>query len=250
MEEVQHIYTWRFDAASIILRYFVLAGVSYFIFYTWKRTYFSSIKIQQKFPNAKIIGEEILYSASTLIIYCATSWLVFQWQKSGITKIYLDIGKYGYLYFSLSILIMIIIHDAYFYWTHRLMHLPKLFKWIHKTHHHSHNPTPWTAFSFHPLEAIISVGIIPIIVFLIPCHPFAVLSFLSFMTLINVMGHLGFEIFPKRITTNTLGKWQNTSTHHNIHHQHSQYNFGLYFTFWDRIMRTLESTNSQNKMKA
>lgn len=243
MEQVQDIYTWKFDAASIILRYFALAGIAYFIFYRWKRDFFSTRKIQPKFPKKRIIRKEILYSTLTLIIYCATSWLVFEWQKSGITKIYLDIERYGYLYFTLSILIMILIHDTYFYWTHRLMHLPMLFKWIHKTHHHSHNPTPWTAFSFHPLEAVISVGIIPIIIFLVPCHPFALFSFLSIMTLFNIMGHLGYETFPKRLTTNMLGKWKNTSTNHNIHHQRSQYNFGLYFTFWDRVMHTNSKSN-------
>lgn len=238
MEEVQNIYTWQFDATSIILRYFVLAGIPYFIFYNWKKKLFSKIKIQQGFPQTKILFQEILYSTLTLLIYCAVSWCVFEWQKSDITRIYLDIETYGYLYFVLSILLMIFVHDTYFYWTHRLMHLPKLFELIHKTHHRSHNPTPWTAFSFHPLEAIISVGIIPIIVFLIPCHPFALFSFLSAMTFVNVIGHLGYETFPKRITTHKLGKWQNTSTNHNIHHQRSKYNFGLYFTFWDRVMNT------------
>lgn len=30
----------------------------------------------------------------------------------------------------------------------------------------------------------------------------------------------------------------NTSTHHNLHHQQGNYNFGLYFNFWDRMMGT------------
>jgi sterol desaturase/sphingolipid hydroxylase (fatty acid hydroxylase superfamily) len=58
------------------------------------------------------------------------------------------------------------------------------------------------------------------------------------MTIMNVMGHLGYEIFPKGFINSSIGKWQNTSTNHNIHHQESNYNFGLYFTFWDRIMGT------------
>ena len=242
MEKIP-LYTWPFDATCIILRYFVLAGVAYFVFFIWKRKYFSKIKIQQNFPQSKTIAKEVLYSTLTLLIYCATSWFVFQWHKSGFTKIYLDIETYGYVYFGFSILVMVLIHDTYFYWTHRLMHVPKLFNWIHRTHHQSHNPTPWTAFSFHPFEAIISVGAVPIIVFLIPCHPYALFSFISFMTIINVIGHLGYEIFPKQITTNKVGKWQNTSTNHNIHHQRSKYNFGLYFTFWDRVMNTYFKSN-------
>ncbi len=238
--EIENIYTWWFDSASIILRYFFLAGIGYFIFYSWKNKHFYNIKIQKKSPEGKRVLYEVLYSILTLLIYCATSWLVFSWQKSGGTKIYLNLSQYSYSYFILSILIMIVIHDAYFYWTHRFMHLPKIFRWIHKTHHLSDNPTPWAAFSFHPLEAIISIGIIPLIVLLIPCHPFALFSFLTFMTLINVMGHLGYELFPKWLITSQIGKWQNTSTNHNIHHQQSICNFGLYFTFWDRVMCTYE----------
>jgi len=133
---------------------------------------------------------------------------------------------------------MVVVHDTYFYWTHRLIHYPKLFSKIHKVHHYFDNPSPWSAFSFHPFEAMISIGIIPIIVFFIPCHPFAIFTFLSYMTLINIMGHLGFETFSIRFRKSTLGQWHNTSTYHNIHHQKSKYNYGLYFTFWDRIMGT------------
>lgn len=131
------------------------------------------------------------------------------------------------------------LHDTYFYWTHRFFHLPIFFNWIHKTHHRSHNPTPWAAFSFHPVEAIISAGIIPLIIFCIPCHPFSIFTFLTFMTLINVVGHLGYEIFPKSMARNRILKWQNSSTNHNLHHKQSKYNYGLYFTFWDRITENL-----------
>lgn len=236
--EIEKFYTWWFDATSIFLRYFLLAGVGYFIFYVWKQQYFKHIKLQDKIPSRSIIQKEILYSIFTLCIHCLASWIIFYWERSGYTKIYLDVRQYGYFYFFLSFLLMVIVHDAYFYWTHRFMHLPKVFHWFHKRHHLSHNPTPWAAFSFHPLEAIVSVGFIPIIVFIIPAHPFAIFTFLGYMVLINVMGHLGYEVLPEKFRKNKVGKWQNTSTNHNIHHKHSQYNYGLYFTFWDRVMST------------
>jgi sterol desaturase/sphingolipid hydroxylase (fatty acid hydroxylase superfamily) len=54
----------------------------------------------------------------------------------------------------------------------------------------------------------------------------------------NVLGHLGFEIFPSGFTTNPLTKLSNTSVHHNMHHKYVNYNFGLYFNFWDKWMGT------------
>ena len=53
-----------------------------------------------------------------------------------------------------SIGIAIVVHDTWFYWTHRLMHHRRLFKLFHRVHHESTNPTPWAAYCFAPLEAM------------------------------------------------------------------------------------------------
>ena len=242
--DIVNTYTWTLDAIVIWLRYFFLAGLGYFLFYIlWKKQgYFQ--KIQKKKPATKTIHREIRYSIFTLCIYCLTSLLTFTLVRHGFTRIYLDITEFGYPYFFASIALMVLLHDAYFYWTHRLMHLPFLFRKVHLLHHRSHNPTPWTAFAFHPFEAIISVGIIPILIFLIPCHPYALSLFLTFMTLVNVLGHLGYELFPFGFRKSKLGKWQNTASNHDLHHRNSKHNFGLYFTIWDRIMKTHREPNN------
>jgi sterol desaturase/sphingolipid hydroxylase (fatty acid hydroxylase superfamily) len=59
------------------------------------------------------------------------------------------------------------------------------------------------------------------------------------MSLYNVYGHLGFEIYPKGLNKHWLGRWINTSVNHNMHHQFFKGNYGLYFTFWDKVMNTL-----------
>lgn len=237
---MEYFYTWWFDASSLFIRYFFLAGIAYGVFYVWNHKKLASLKIQKEIPSGKRVYKEILFSVFTLIIYCGMSWLVFYFYKLSVTRIYPDINQYGYFYFGFSIVLMILIHDAYFYWTHRFMHLPWVFKRVHKVHHLSKNPTPWAAFSFHPLEAIISTGIIVIIVFVIPAHPMALFIFLSIMILINVMGHLGYETFPLKFRKSKIGKWQNTSTNHNVHHQYAHTNYGLYFNFWDKLMGTFE----------
>jgi sterol desaturase/sphingolipid hydroxylase (fatty acid hydroxylase superfamily) len=158
--------------------------------------------------------------------------------QAGYTKLYHDFSEYGWGYFIFSTVAFIFIHDAYFYFTHRLMHHPKLFKHVHKVHHMSNNPTPWAAFSFHPLEALVEFGIIPIMVFLIPLYPAAILIFAVYMVTLNVLGHLGFEIFPKGFTQHKLLGLHNTSTHHNMHHKYVNCNYGLFFNIWDRLMRT------------
>jgi sterol desaturase/sphingolipid hydroxylase (fatty acid hydroxylase superfamily) len=152
---------------------------------------------------------------------------------------YASISDLGWPYYFASLVLMILLHDAYFYWTHRTMHHKSLFRVFHRVHHLSHNPSPWAAFSFHPLEAVVEAGIILLIVLLIPHHKSAIPVFLLFMTTMNVLGHLGYELYPKGFSRHPVGRWLTTSTHHNMHHHRGKGNFGLYFNWWDRWCGTL-----------
>ncbi|HBV16397.1 MAG TPA: hypothetical protein DEB71_13780 [Chryseobacterium carnipullorum] len=62
---------------------------------------------------------------------------------------------------------------------------------------------------------------------------------LSFI--INVYGHLGYEIAPKWFRTSFLFGILNTSVYHNLHHSKFKGNYGLYFRFRDKIIRTENS---------
>jgi len=236
--------SWIAGALILILRYFLIAGIAYFVFYIWKKNKLSHLKIQDKIPTKNQLKKEIFYSFATLLIYSVTSGIVLYWYRIGITKIYLDINEYGIFYLIASVFIMIVFHDTYFYWTHKLMHSHKwLFK-FHKIHHLSHNPSPWTAFAFHPAEAILSLGIIPLTIFVIPTHPLALILFLTFMTTYNVLIHLGYTIFSKKSYFHFIGKWKNSTKDHDLHHEFGgPFNLGLYFSVWDRIMGTYLEKN-------
>lgn len=223
---------------KLTFRYLLFTGVAYFFFYIWRKKRYWASKIQQRYPDNKHILREILYSVTTILIFgvvvIAVSWAGFH----GYTGFYKNISDRGWPYLILSIVLMIILHDTYFYWTHRLMHWKPLFKLVHRTHHLSTNPTPFAAYAFHPIEAFVEIGIIPLIVFIMPYHGVAILVFSIYTLLLNVMGHIGYELFPKGFASHWLFKWHNTSTHHNMHHRLVKCNYGLYFNFWDRIMGT------------
>ncbi|MDZ7646469.1 MAG: sterol desaturase family protein [Cytophagales bacterium] len=121
--------------------------------------------------------------------------------------------------FSSGIILMLLIHDTYFYWAHRAMHHPKLFAIFHRVHHLSTNPSPWAAFAFHPLESVVEAGIILVLALVMPVHAYSIALFLLIMMIYNVYGHLGYELYPKGFTKTWLGKWVNTSVNHNQHHQ-------------------------------
>ena len=61
------------------------------------------------------------------------------------------------------------------------------------------------------------------------------------MTLWAVLNHLGFELFDSSLASHWLGKWFIGSTYHSIHHRKYTVHYGLYFTFWDRLLDTKDS---------
>lgn len=231
---LSYIELWILISAIIFGRYFVVAGIGYGYFYRWNKQQWSHRKIQKRYPGTRQVRREIVYSLSTLLMYTAGAWLFLDWLEKGLTLRYHEIQEFGWGYLILSFLIMLFLHDTYFYWTHRLMHHKALFRWTHQTHHSFTNPTPWCSFAFHPLEAFVSMGIIPIIVFCMPWHYYALLGFISFMTFYDVYIHLGFHLPGFR----KLSSLQNTAALHDLHHSHVHGNYGLYFTLWDHLMGT------------
>lgn len=235
---------WQKAYVKIGVRYFIMAGAAFFLFYVAFKAPMMKRKIQAKFPQNKDYLRDLFFSVISIGIFAAMFVSTFSFFKP-YTNIYDDVNEYGMVYYGFTIVWMFFLHDAYFYWSHRLMHHPKVFKYVHLIHHKSTNPSPWTAYAFHPLEGVIEALIIPIIAFSIPTHKTAIISYTFFQIVYNVYGHLGFEIFPKKFNTHWLGKWMNTAVAHNMHHKYFVNNYGLWTTIWDRVIGTMNPKYNQ-----
>ena len=221
-----------------VVRYILFAGIPFLIFYILFPEKFNKNRIQAKLAKRKDFIREILHSMQTnIIIGIVISIMIFTPLRA-YTNIYSNFGDYPTWWFLLSVLLALIIHDTYFYWMHRAVHHPKLYKTVHLTHHKSINPSPWASFSFHFFEGITEAMIGPIVMILIPIHPGALAIFGLTSFIINVYGHLGFEVAPKWFRNSFLFEIVNTSVHHNLHHKKFKGNYGLYFRVWDRLMKT------------
>lgn len=182
---------------------------------------------------------EIRWSLASAAIYGIPAGVVaWGWQNRGWTRIYTDVADWPLWYLPLSVLLYLLVHDAWFYWTHRWMHRPRWFRIAHAVHHASRPPTAWAAMSFHPLEAVTGAVVIPALVFLIPIHVAALGVVLGIMTVMGVTNHMGWEIFPRAMWRGPLGAWLITASHHQRHHEQYGCNYGLYFRFWDRLCGT------------
>lgn len=182
---------------------------------------------------------EIYWSLLSAAIYGIPAGLAaWSWDSLGWTRIYRDISDFSLWYLPLSVLLYLAAHDTWFYWTHRLMHVPFWFKLAHAVHHESRPPTAWAAMSFHPWEALTGAVVIPALVFLIPIHYAALGVVLFIMTLMGVTNHMGWELFPRFMVNGKLGNGLITATHHQKHHDAYRGNYGLYFRFWDKVCGT------------
>jgi ring-1,2-phenylacetyl-CoA epoxidase subunit PaaE len=118
------------------------------------------------------------------------------------------------------------------------MHTPRFYKFFHRVHHNSTDPSALTSYAFHPSEAIVENMMHFILPFLLPLN-FWVLVAWQFFSLFNtIFAHLGYELYPKGWVKFPILKYKVTSTHHNMHHQLFNGNYALYFTWWDKWMGT------------
>jgi Delta7-sterol 5-desaturase len=185
------------------------------------------------------IRREIWWSLASAAIYGVPAGLVaWGWENHGWTQVYMNLSDYPLWYLPVSVLLYLLAHDTWFYWTHRWMHAPKPFKIAHAVHHASRPPTAWAAMSFHPWEALTGAVVIPALVFLIPIHVGALGVVLTVMTIMGVTNHMGWEMFPRAIVNGALGDWLITASHHQRHHAEYRCNYGLYFRHWDRLCGT------------
>jgi lathosterol oxidase len=217
---MKFIFVFTILFLVMLLRYFLMSGV-----------FFVLTKVNSE--KVRVIKDISWSVMSTAIFALAGAIFLSTWER-GQTLVYMNLHKFPVWYLPVSFFLYLFIHDTYFYWTHRWMHR-NFFKQIHFAHHESINPSAWTSFAFHPYEAIIQAVFLPVIALIIPIHVAALILFLILMSLFGVTNHLGKEIYSP-----VLSKRYSiiTATHHDLHHKKMNYNFGLYFSWWDKWMGT------------
>jgi sterol desaturase/sphingolipid hydroxylase (fatty acid hydroxylase superfamily) len=195
-------------------------------------------KIRAESPPAGQLRLEFLVSLRSIAIFSTIGLLTFLLERAGWLPGPTIAAQWGPLWFWASLALMIIAHDAYFYWCHRLMHDPRLFRRFHRRHHKSMNPSPFTAYSFDLGEAAIMGSFVPLWMMLVPTQWAVVGLFMLHQIVRNTLGHSGYELMPARSDGRPMFDWLTTTTHHDLHHAQAGWNYGLYFTWWDRIMKT------------
>jgi len=128
---------WMMDTA----RYLVAATLMTIIVAVFWRAGLAERKLQARRATAGDIRREILVSLRTAVVFTLVTAGVVLAALKGWLTIYWNFEKAGLTYLALSVALMLVAHDTWFYWTHRAMHHPRLFRPFHRTHHLSRTPT-------------------------------------------------------------------------------------------------------------
>ncbi len=230
-----------FFLSILVFGYVLPAGLFYRRYHVLQSPSRERQRIQpQARPTSRQIRREIRMSLVSVLIFAAMATALFQLYLAGKTAVYRPFYKYPLYYLPISFALCVVVNDTWFYWTHRFMHLRRVFKYTHLGHHRFVSPTPWSIYAFQPLEAVIQFCGVAIMVEYIPMCPLVLIAWLSYDTLVNTAGHTGFEMIPTAMSRSWLFKWFNTVAHHDGHHTNTRANFGAFFNIWDRLLGTFD----------
>ena len=136
------------------------------------------------------------------------------------------------LFFAVSL----VLHDAWFYWGHRILHT-KMFYRFHKPHHMTVTPTVWSNDAGSTVDTIFAHSYYALVLFVIPMPPAVFLAHRVIDQVSALIGHCGFEHFA---SPTARKPWPMLCTlYHDQHHQYFVYNYANYFSFWDRFCGTI-----------
>jgi len=180
-------------------------------------------------PNQ--VYREITYASKSTLLMAMATFPLFLLEVRGYSKLYADItGVWGWAYVAFSLVTFLMFTDCLIYWIHRGLHHGMMYRYIHKDHHRWKVPTPFASHAFHPVDGFLQSVPYHLYPFLFPLHRILYLVLFVFVNLWTVSIHDA----DYRVPT-FLEPFINGSAHHTDHHLFYNYNYGQFFTLWDRI---------------
>ncbi|WAR06048.1 SC5D-like protein [Mya arenaria] len=165
---------------------------------------------------------------------------LFLLEVRGYSRLYDNVDTLlGYAGLVLSAFTFIAFTDGCIYWIHRFLHHRATYRLVHKHHHRWKVPTPFASHAFHWLDGFLQSCPYHIYPFIFPLHKGLYLGLFVFVNFWTVSIHDGDYRVPE-----LLKPFINGSAHHTDHHLFYNYNYGQFFTLWDRIGGSFRTPSS------
>lgn len=207
--------------------------IYYLLYLSPLKSLFHSYKLNKRYPPASMVLKEAIRSTRGVLIASAMETLVHSLTRRNIFPLmsppqFLNVSENRSEVSVVPLLLVLLLGylwgDCHFYWTHRLLHIKQLYARIHKVHHESFNPNPFSGLSMHPIESAVYFSSAFMLSFVVPIWV-ARLMFIG-LIILPLEGHAGF------------GSWNHEETvNHYLHHSKFEWNYGS-SPLWDKLMGT------------
>ena len=216
------------DAAANAIGIFVLFGAVEFFYYV-KRKQDTRFKYNAKFPSEhpsdvfwfkrQNLDNFLRTYLSSIPLWTLCQVLVlWAWANSWGNWVEWDTH---WPWLILVTLLVPAIHEVHFFFIHRLIHTPWLYKRVHSVHHNSINPSPWSSLSMHPVEGALYFAEVFWHV-LIPSNPVVMMFQLNSTGFGAINGHIGFD----KLEITDEAALDSHAYAHYLHHKYFEVNYG------------------------
>ncbi|BGP41216.1 c-5 sterol desaturase [Rhodotorula kratochvilovae] len=227
----QALSLYAITYVGIFILYFSVATGSYYLIFD---------KRMEKHPRflKNQVAKEIAYSLEAFPMLDLLTLPWFIGDVRGHSKLYDSIaeGPFGaqggvmpWLYMAFSAALFLWFTDFAIYWVHRWLHIPFLYKRLHKPHHKWIIPTPFASHAFHPVDGYLQSVPYHMACYMFPIHKYLFIGLFSFVNLWSIFIH-----DSDMLCGHPLEHYINGPAHHTLHHLYFTCNYGQYFCWADK----------------
>lgn len=226
----------RFAASSLVAGlglYLAIGGFLYGRYYLRRRGQAADWKCQpRRWPTERMRSYDLRLGLFNLTLGSLLSGGFAYLAVRGHTAVAFSVSEHGPALTTLIALVYFFGVDLGLYAAHRLYHRPRLFRAIHRFHHRNTTPTPFTAYSMHPVEFLTFEAVALVPLFVLPVHAAFVIATLVYSNYVALLQHSGVRL-------SSVLPWQPATRFHDDHHLCFHVNYGQNLMLWDRLFGTL-----------
>jgi lathosterol oxidase len=155
----------NFDwAAQIYLRNLILlvafTGLLHAYFYTWSKQGMAlkfdkrpMVKGVRAFAFSDQVRDNMFWTLASGVTIWSAYEIGFMW---AFANGFMPTTEFATnpIWFVAAFLLVPLWYSFYFYWTHRFLHWPPLYRAAHSVHHRNVNVGPWSGMSMHPISCL------------------------------------------------------------------------------------------------
>ena len=211
------LQTWLANLGLMV----VVAGGLHWFFYirrgqgkALKFDHRDQVKGNRLWDFSNQVHDNMFWSLSSGVTQLTTFQVVTMW---GMVNGFFPIITFASnpIWFVLALVLLPIWSAFHFYWIHRLLHAPWLYRRVHSLHHRNVNVGPWSGLSMHPIEHLLYISSI-CIHWIVASHPIHLIFHVIYLGPGAAMTHTGYEdLLVKDKRRLALGTF-----YHQLHHRY------------------------------